>query len=451
MSSNLRIKDLNISYTVEDSRIEVLKGVDLELKQQRFYGIIGKTGSGKSTLIKAIANILPNNAKVESGTIEYKCEKKDYDKCKPILGIVLQDPYASLNPVMLINWQFIVTYGIRKAFFNYKEFKLKVREALELVDLDSYVLSRYPEQLSGGMNQRINLALNLLNNPELLILDEPTSALDWHLRNDLMELIARLCECAGVTVLMISHDIKLIRKYADEIFYLDEGIIKKDTNKFLTTCLEEHDKSEYENDEILRCENITKHFNGKLVLNKLNLKLHRKECLGIVGPSGCGKTTICKILNGIYDYDNGELKIKEGIKIEMLFQNTASSLNPMMRVMEILNESKVISKQKPFTKRELEEWLHYFKLPSKILQQKSRQLSGGQKQMVAILRAVLNTPDIIVLDEPTSAMDVSLQKDLLVFLKRIQQELNLTYILVSHDKEVVNYMCHTVIELQKIV
>lgn len=448
MENSLQIKDLSISYRAAGKKIEVIQNVNMELKPNTFYGLIGKTGAGKSTLIKAVGNILPENAKIESGTIilagkEISFHRKEYEKN---LGVVLQNPFASLNPTLKIGTQFLFTYGLKKAFANKKVYEQKVAESLEMVGLDVSVLSKYPAQLSGGMNQRINLALSLLQNPKVLILDEPTSALDADLRNELMELISGIQKRILLTVLMISHDIKLVQKYADEIYVLKDGKVTKEGREFTQIQLLDSEKAPYQSEVILKCDAVEKSFHTKSVVKNLSFQLHRGECLGVVGPSGGGKSTICKILCGLYRPDHGKIEKEQGIKIEMLFQDAASSLDPSMSVKQILNESRVILKQKEYTREELGKWLNYFALPVRLLEQNVSQLSGGQRQMIAVLRIVMDAPDIVILDEPTSAMDVFLQKTLLDFLKKIQKELNLTYILVSHDQEVIKYMCHTVIE-----
>ena len=359
MENSLQIKDLSISYRAAGKKIEVIQNVNMKLKPNTFYGFIGKTGAGKSTLIKAVGNILPENAKIESGTIilagkEISFHRKEYEKN---LGVVLQNPFASLNPTLKIGTQFLFTYGLKKAFANKKVYEQKVAESLEMVGLDVSVLSKYPAQLSGGMNQRINLALSLLQNPKVLILDEPTSALDADLRNELMELISGIQKRILLTVLMISHDIKLVQKYADEIYVLKDGKVTKEGTEFTQIQLVDSEKAPYQSEVILKCDALEKSFRTKSVVKNLSFQLHRGECLGVVGPSGGGKSTICKILCGLYRPDHGKIEKEQGSKIEMLFQDAASSLDPSMSVKQILNESRVILKQKAYTREELEKYL----------------------------------------------------------------------------------------------
>lgn len=453
MSNCLEVDNLSVAYIVNGNRIHPLSCINMYLEEGKFYGLIGPTGSGKSTLIKAIAKVLPQNAIIESGSIKvlgsdvYNTNSKHYSG----LGIVLQNPYEALNPTLKILTQFRISYGLLKSYLNKDEFESEIYSALQNVELTTEILNKYPAQLSGGMNQRVNIALNLFLHPKILILDEPTSALDANLKNEIINLISNIQKKNQLTVLLISHDIKLIQSYAEHIYILSDGVL---TNYIIDTmlvdipamCDNTYDTNATE--PLIKCENLSKRFNDHQVIKSINFQIHKGTCFGIIGKSGSGKSTICKILIGLYNADGGRIVSKPGLKYEMVFQDTFSSLDPTMNIRQILNETRILEHNELLSDVQLNEWLTKFSLPLQILNQKAKQLSGGQRQMVSMIRILISSPDIVILDEPTSAMDVFLQKQLLDFLKKIQQELELTYILVSHDKDVIKYMCHEVLELE---
>lgn len=437
------IQDLALSYKTATGEQVVLKSVQMVIPYGKICGLIGRTGAGKSSLIKALANFLPDNAIVRTRKIVFP---NDTDQS---IGIVLQNPFASLNPSLTIKKQFILTFGLIRYWKEKQKARNLFNELLKTVELSPYVLDKYPFQLSGGMCQRVNIALSLLTEPRLLILDEPTSALDAELRHGLIKTIVSMCKDKKIAVLIISHDLELIKEYSDLIYILQNGTTELLQADFPGVNLARNHSESFHNQEIiLTLNNVSKSFQKKTVLNDVSFTLRKTECLGIVGRSGCGKSTIAKILCGIYQPDKGTVVFSDGCKIEMLFQDAASSLDPTMLVIDALNESRVISSQELVNEQQLKKWFSFFNLNESILWNSCGQLSGGQRQMIALMRILLDAPDIIILDEPTSSMDVFMQKQTLEFLEKLKKRSGISYILITHDETVVSYMCDTVLRLQ---
>ena len=218
---------------------------------------------------------------------------------------------------------------------------------------------------------------------------------------------------------------------------------------------ENYTKKLYENADLDTCDfnnnnslkllqfiNVKKSFNNREIIKNINFEVFKNDTLGIVGKSGSGKTTICKLIMGIYTPTEGTIDIKKDIKIEMVYQNANMSINPKQKIYKILNEENYIKKKKVYNENDMKQYFKDFNLPDNVLEKKSIELSGGQKQIISIIRALLNKPDIIILDEPTSSLDVSSQKKLLDLLKYIKEKYSITYIIISHDVKVIDYMCN---------
>ena len=461
------IKSLNINYY---NNGKVIDNINFKLYENEIVSIIGESGSGKTTLAKYIMGL--NNDITNSIVEKYIINDLKVDNNPNLISqlygdtisMVLQDPVMSLNPTLKIGKQFKIILKEKYGNIKNNELDRKLYQIFKEINIDNYkeVINKYPAEISGGMNQRINIALSIIKEPKILILDEPTSAIDASNRINLIQLIKRIKEKRNLSIIFITHDILLAQNIADRIIVMREGKIIEESikvnetfnfkNKYTKKLYENANligKNSYRNESISLVSfcNVMKSFNKKDVIKNLNFNIFQNETLGIVGESGSGKTTICKLIMGIYKPTKGTIKIKENIKIEMVYQNANTSINPDQKIYKVLNEENYIKKRKEYNKDEIQQYLKEFNLPIDVLERKSSELSGGQKQLISIIRALLNKPDIIILDEPTSSLDVSSQKILLDLLKEIKKKYALTYIIISHDNKVIKYMCDRYIEI----
>ena len=404
-------------------------------------------------------NLLPQNAK-KTGEITV-LGKKNANEIAELygkkIGMTFQDPFLSLNPTLKIKSQISIILKKRYGKLSRKEIYIKSYELLKKLGFDNIdiILNSYPSELSGGMNQKINIALSIELEPDIIIFDEITSALDYNNQDEIINLIIEYYKKKNMTIIFVTHNIILAKKISDRIIIMKEGKIvddsKNENGEFMFKS--SYSKILYDNatymkkniqninfeDKLIQLKNITKTFNKKEVLKQTNLILNKGETIGIIGESGCGKTTLCKIICGIYKPDSGYVVMDKNINVEMVFQSAKSSLDFQQTVRSILNENNKINKRKQYDDTFLMKYIKDFNLPFDTLDRFPDEFSGGQNQKIAIIRALLNKPNVIIFDEPTSALDVSSQKDILDIINHIKEKYNLTYIFISHNPQVINF------------
>ena len=457
------IENLNLYYK-KNNQNKILQNINFYLCENEIVSIIGESGSGKTTLAKYIMGLDRDItiSKVKKFTINNIDINDNISEFNQLYGnkisMVLQDPVMSLNPTLKIGKQLKILFKEKYKNINDIEINKNIEKLFEEVNLNNYkeIIKKYPAELSGGMNQRINIALSIIKEPEILIMDEPTSAIDSDNRVNLVELIKKIQQKRKISIIFITHDLILSKKIADRIIVMQNGRIVEESYKkdeefdfkdnytkmlYESAQLNKNDEKKNNGNSIIEFDNVVKKFHENRVIKNLSFKVFNNETLGIVGKSGAGKTTICKLIMGIYKPTGGKIRIQKNTKIEMVYQNANMSINPNQNIYKILNEENYIKKRRKHTKEEIEEYLKDFNLPSNVLERKSTELSGGQRQIVSIIRALLNLPNILILDEPTSSLDVKKKKKLLDLLKKIKKKYNLTYILISHDDKVIKYMC----------
>ncbi|MCK9329819.1 MAG: ATP-binding cassette domain-containing protein [Candidatus Cloacimonetes bacterium] len=465
MNNKLSVTNLSVKY--ENYKNYILEDVNFDLAGNEVVSIIGESGCGKTTLAKAIAGLLPasaikNGEILIDGTDVLSLKKSDLSKVRgKKIGLTFQDSFASLNPTLKIWSQ--MKYVLKEKYKqeNYKFIYNKACSVLKLVGLiDCHrILQSYPAELSGGTNQKINFALSIIQEPDVLILDEPTSSLDILSQEEILKIIQYLCSYKKMTIIFITHNILLAARISDKIIIMRNGhnIESCSRNSFNTFDFKNEYAISLYNDALLHrnnnskntspitklieFSNVSKTFSGKKVINNTSFAIARGESFGLIGRTGSGKSTICKLICGIYKADCGTIKIDNKTRIEMVFQNPNSSINPYRSIQDSLNENCIISKSKRYSESFLLEYIKSFGLPEDTLHKIPSQLSGGQKQKIAIIRALLNQPDIIIFDEPTSSLDVTSQKNILNIIKEIQTKYLLTYIFISHNPNVIEYMC----------
>ena len=494
MQSYFEIKNLKINYNTFEGKKNILDIEHLKIEKGKTYGLVGESGAGKTVLALTILGLLATPpGEIESGQIYFDGEEllsKKEEEMRHIRGkkiaMIFQDPMSSLNPV------FTVGYQMRQIIMknqNVKEkeadkIELKMIETVKLPDAEN-IMTKYPHQLSGGQRQRIIIAMALSCGAEMLIADEPTRNLDVTIQAGILKLLKELQEKLKVTVLFIANNLGLVSAICDEIGILYKGkiiesgkvkeILNHPKQPYTCTLIDaavqnesiQQNKKETRGKVILEVQDLKKHFPvNKGFFSKpaawvkavdgVDLKLYEGEVLGIVGESGCGKSTLVStILNlqqptsgkvifdgkDMYALDKRDLR-RTRKNIQIVFQDPFWSLNPRMLVKDIIGEPIKVHEKNGTEEliERTESLLEMVGLPKEGVFKYPHEFSGGQRQRIAIARALAVNPKLVVLDEPTSSIDILSQTQILELLEELKEKLKLTYILISHDLSVVNSM-----------
>lgn len=501
MSHLLDIKDLSIGFKTYGQNRPVLHKVNLYIDEGERVSLIGQSGSGKTVTMRSVIGTLPMPpGNVENGSIFYKgsslldLSKQERNRLKGTgISIVLQDPMLSFNPVLTIKRQMddIVRYsdirmGVKRSL---KEREAHLIETLQKVRLQDgeRILESYPMMLSGGMRQRVLIGMALLNKPKLLIADEPGTALDVTTQDEILTLLNSLVAEEGLSLLLITHNLGVVRKMADRVYVMEHGRIVETGTRDAIFQAPKHEYTKklmgavpplYGNKvktidytgstPAIQLKTINKDFktrsgffNNKIdvfrAANDVSLTINQGDIYGIAGESGSGKTTVAKMILGLTEPNNGEIKLfgrsinefkgtSEFRKlIQIVYQNPGSSLNPRRTVADQLSVPlKFSGYSSSQIKNRIYELLELVDLPQNYAGMYPHELSGGQKQRVAIARALSVNPKILVLDEPTSALDVLVQSTVIDLLNRLRKEFDLTYIFISHDLSLMRNFCNRV-------
>jgi microcin C transport system ATP-binding protein len=451
----LSVQNLSISF----QNTKVVDNISFNLSPKKITALVGQSGSGKSMTALAIAGLAPK-AKI-SGKIIFEgknlLEMSEKDLCKirgKEIGIIFQDPNTSLNPLHKVRKQIAEAIKIHNPKISKKDLQKRIDELLQMTELESVKsrLDHYPHQFSGGQKQRLMIAIALANNPKILIADEPTTALDVTIQNEVLKLLLRLKNEMNLAVLFITHNLSIVKKIADEVLEIKEGKLVSTTAKsseksFLAV------KRDVQETEILSIKNLFVIYDKKFYANRnINFSLKLGENLGIIGESGSGKSTLALALTNLIpslgeinffqskNWQKNNFELRKSIQI--IFQDPFSSLNPRMKVEDIILEGLLIHENRSaFAKASADRLttiLNQLHLSSNLKNRYPHELSGGQRQRVAIARALILNPKILVLDEPTSALDFTTQNEILKLLEEIQTEQKISYILISHDLDVVS-------------
>ena len=497
----LEVKNLSVEFTQNNKSFNAVDNISFKLSSKKITALVGQSGSGKSVTALAIINLL-RKSKISGEVIFGKknlLNLSESELCKirgNEISLVFQDPSTSLNPLHKIGNQIAEVIKIHQPKISKINLKKRVYELFKIVELQdlSSRLDAYPHQISGGQKQRIMIAIALANNPKILIADEPTTALDVTVEGEILKLLVDLKERLGIAILFITHNLRVVKKIADEVIVLKNGKIVEENSvdqifsnpKDLYTKLlveasfckvdREKIKSLQKKSElILQVKNLSvihkvkKSFlkNDDFFANKeINFELNFGENLGIIGESGSGKSTLALALTNLIEsqgeifYFGQKIWSKKDFplrkEIQIVFQNPFSSLNPRMTVFDIITEGLIIHKVKAsfekgsgtLHRKVTEDLMNKLHLPINILPRYPHELSGGQRQRVAIARSLILNPKILILDEPTSALDSLTQNEILKLLVEIQQQQKISYILISHDLNVVSQISDQILVLK---
>ncbi len=491
----LEVRHLKVQFKGDtDSRQQqvdtVVDEISFSVYKGEILGIVGESGSGKSMTALAILGLLRKEAEVVSGEILFEgkdilqmTEEEQMAIKGSLIAMIFQEPMTSLNPVMKIGTQVDEMVMLHEKLPK-DEIKQRTLEAFEEVGFEDpkKVYESYPHQLSGGMRQRVMIAMAMINRPKLLIADEPTTALDVTVQARILRLIEHLNKKYHMAVILVSHDLGVIQKVCNRAVVMwngkvvEEGTVselfhapKEEYTKQLIAAIPKRNKTnntQYieEGEEILSVENLVVSYDSsdsffdklksnekrKEVIHDLSLRLKKGEILGIVGESGCGKTTLMKSILGMIKIESGKIYTHDK-KIRMVFQDPYSSLNPVKKIGWLLEEplrfSGKLTKEK--RKKKVIETLEAVGLSGEYMVRKPKDLSGGQRQRVAIAMAIITKPDIVILDEPVSSLDVTVQAQILELLVNLRNKYQLSYIFISHDLNVISQICDRAMVMYK--
>jgi peptide/nickel transport system ATP-binding protein len=494
-------RNVAVDFKVEGGTVRAVRDVSFQLYRGETVAIVGESGSGKSVTARTIMGLLSKRAKTgPQSRIDYDgenvlafSERRRRKLRGDRISMIFQEPMSSLNPVYTVGTQIVEAIRVHRRMSR----KAATAEALELLrhvripDPEAR-LNQYPHQLSGGQRQRVMIAMALANKPDVLIADEPTTALDVTVQAQILNLIRALQQEMGMAVILITHDLTVVRQFSDYVYVMSQGEVKEHntTEALFADPVHPYTRRLLASEPrgaanplpagspvILEGKDVRVAFTLRrggffkpqysqlLAVNDLSISLRRHETLGLVGESGSGKTTFGQALIRLIDADAGKITF-DGEPIEsrnraemrplrsrmqIVFQDPFSSLNPRMSIGQIIEEGLVVNGLGENRRERIDrvrEALSAAGLPTDILSRFPHEFSGGQRQRIAIARAVALEPEFILLDEPTSALDLSVQAQIIDLLRKLQDERGLSYLFISHDLKVVRALCHRVVVMQ---
>ena len=479
----LEIENLNGSFPSK----QVLHDINLTLQPGRKLALVGESGSGKTVLSQGIMRLNPmvsfEGSLKYCGTDLLTQSERALQKLRGRkIGMVFQEPMTALNPVMRVGEQIAEVLSLHLGLDK----KQAWARAIELLDetgihQPEQKAQAYPFQLSGGQRQRAMIAMAVSAQPKLLIADEPTTALDVAVQAQILDLLSRLQQTRNMTLLYITHDLNLVRRFADDIIVMKQGRVveqgaaaevfaapRHDYTRLLLDAVPQRDVRPVAGDSpfVVEADGIAvsvREKSGwfssrrKTLLEPLSLKLKAGETLGIIGESGSGKTTLAKALMRLIEAE-GRLKIRGREwrremrrEIQMVFQDPFGAFNPRMKVSDIVSEGLRVHEprlDKETVRQRVAEVLRQVGLPEDASERYPNEFSGGQRQRLAVARALIVKPSVLVLDEPTSALDVQWQRQILKLLADLQREYGLSMVIVSHDLAVINALSHRVMVIR---
>ena len=522
-----RIENLSVAF----DNTEVVKNVNLYLVDGEVLGVVGESGSGKSVTALTLMGLVSESAQITSGRILFDDvvlqeagKPRDQVLYRRYQGaqmsMIFQEPMTSLNPTQRVGHQVEEMLWLHaehrpqgpwkqasdalrlsgRRTGQKEEFRTRVLEAFHAVGLrdEERVYTSYPHQLSGGMRQRVMIAMALILHPRLLVADEPTTALDVTVQNQIIALLRKINSKQNNAMLFITHDLNLARRLCGRIAVMKDGRVvelgeteeifrhprQEYTKRLIEAVPSRMKKKTWSADAVLgkaasaeaalnnsapvvRVHDLSVFYQDgsnslfgqkkkQCVVADASFEIYPGESLGLVGESGCGKTSLSKAILGMNRSIRGEI-VSNTTRPQMVFQDPYSSLNPAKTIGWLLQEplraAGALDRSKVMTKADMEaaayDMLHRVGMEDKYFHRKPSQLSGGQRQRVSIGQALITHPGLVVADEPVSALDVTIQAQIMELMRRLQQEMKLAYLFISHDINVVYQMCDRIMVMKE--
>ena len=498
MSTLVRIRDLSVDFTSAGETVRAVSGVSFDIERGETMALVGESGSGKSVTALSILQLLPYPvASHPSGTIDVDGTEvigASPRRLRQIRGnrvsMIFQEPMTSLNPLHTIGRQVAEVLTLHRGLPKRRAL-IRAQELLEMVALGETArrLKAFPHELSGGQRQRVMIAMALACEPDLLIADEPTTALDVTVQAQILKLLGELQQRLGMAMLLITHDLTIVRHISDRVCVMRDGAIveagatervfETPAHDYTRALIEAEPKGqplavEGEAEEVVACDDLKIHFPIKAgvfrhtvghvkAVDGVTLSIREGQTVGVVGESGSGKTTLALALLRLISSDGPitfEDRSIQGLtfkrmrplrrRMQIVFQDPFGSLSPRMTVRQIIEEGLKLHRiangdgEGDPVAAVLEE----VGLEPAMQDRYPHEFSGGQRQRIAIARALVLKPRLVVLDEPTSALDMSVQAQIIDLLRALQARHRLAYLFISHDLKVVRALCHEVIVLR---
>nr|WP_315278226.1 dipeptide ABC transporter ATP-binding protein [uncultured Acinetobacter sp.] len=471
----------------------LLHDLNLELHAGETIALVGESGSGKSISSLALLGLLPEHLQVQGQAI---FAEQDLLRLKPQqlrqvrgqkIAMIFQEPMTALNPLHRV--EKIIGESLLLQGWSKEKTRARVLQLLEDVGIPQpeEKLKRYPHELSGGQRQRVMIAMALALDPDILIADEPTTALDVTLQAQILDLLKSLQVRRNMAMILISHDLNLVKHYADHVIVMNQGRVEEQGSvadifnrpqQAYTQNLLNHDFGDaLQIDElptILALEQVAVKFPIKqgllnrvkdyvVAVEPLSLELPQGQSIGIVGESGSGKSSLALAIARLIESDGKIELLGQDLnqlnerqlrplrqQFQIVFQDPFSSLNPRLNVEQTIGEGLTLQHlSKPEIIQRIDEALSKVELPVSFKQRYPHELSGGQRQRIALARALVLRPKLLIMDEPTSALDRSTQRAVVQLLRRLQQQEQMSYLFISHDLQVVKALCQKVLVLHQ--
>ncbi len=527
----LEVKNLRIEYPSRHGIHAAVKSLSFSIERGEIVGVVGESGAGKSTVGNAVIDLLSPPGQIASGDVYLdgtKISGLTPEQMRQVrgakIGFIFQDPMTSLNPLFTVEQQLTETIVTNLKVTQQEAYK-RALTLMEQVGIPQPELriKQYPHQFSGGMRQRVVIAIALAGEPDLIIADEPTTALDVSIQDQILTLIRDLCVQKNVGCMLVTHDMGVVSNVTDRVavmyrgdlveFGTTEQVLNRPEHPYTQSLISAVPRSDIKlkrfplvsyiekaeetppldvknhwlgqrqeqrdySGALLNVENVSLRFITKDSLfesrreyvqanNDVSFQVFEGETFGLVGESGSGKSTIARVIAGLYPPNEGKVTF-EGIdltslkseserrplrrQMQMVFQNPYTSMNPRMRIFDIIAEPirfHKLTENEVQTRQIVHDLLDHVGLGRAAGVKYPHEFSGGQRQRISIARALATRPRLLICDEPTSALDVSVQAQILNLLKDLQDELNLTMLFISHDLPVIRQMCDRIGVMQK--
>ncbi len=497
----LKIENVVVDFKTVTGTVNAVRGVSYEVARGKTLAVVGESGSGKSVTARAIMSMLAENARVSqdskiwfdgediSSFSELQMQKIRGNR----ISMIFQEPLTSLNPIYTVGDQVAEIIQIHRPMpkKDAQAEVLRLFKEVQLPDPEAR-LGQYPHEMSGGQRQRVMIAMALANKPDLLIADEPTTALDVTVQAEILTLLKDLQKSHNMAVILITHDLTVVEKTSDDVVVMRYGevvergatrdVFSNPQHPYTKHLLASEPKGrpgplDPNAPVLMEAKDMRVAFTlayggifsrkktDLVAVNNLDVTLRKGETLGIVGESGSGKTTLGMSMIRLQDANGGKilfdgkdistLSRKElrpmRTRMQVVFQDPFSSLNPRMIIRQIIEEGLIVNgigenaaEREEMVAKALED----VQMPRDAMQRFPHEFSGGQRQRLAIARAIVLKPEFILLDEPTSALDLSIQAQIIDLLRDLREKHDLTYMFISHDLKVVKALCHNVIVMQ---